>query len=303
MTHADHNARTHARASQSEPNGPSGPSGPTNRTGQTASVGLTRAAGPERTPAAVTLGALRQLVVTETRLLMREPVAVIVGLLLPTLLLLALAAIPILREPSDSFGGMRFIDTWAPTSLVLGMCFLGLLHLPSTLSTYREAGILRRMSTTPVRPSLVLIAQLIMVFTIMTAAALLLVLVAWLVLGIPLPREPFLFVAAFAVGSVSLVSLGMVVAALAPNARAANTMAMVLYFSLLTISGLFLPRMFLPDFLVRLGDVAPPGVQLLMDSWLGGTGAEGLPHMAQLGVIAGIGLVCTVIAARFFRWE
>lgn len=284
MTHADHSNRTdHAN--------------------HTRHADITRAAGPERSPSAVTWNALRQLVSTETRLLLREPVSVIAGLLLPTVLLLALAAVPMLREPSEEFGGLRFIEVWAPTSLILGMCFLGLLHLPSVISTYREAGILRRMSTTPVHPGLVLVAQLIMVFTIMTAASLLLVLVAWLTLDIPLPRNPLLFTVAFAVGSVSLVSLGMVVGALAPNARAANTMAMILYFALLTVSGLFLPRIFLPDLLVRLGDVTPPGVQLLMDGWLGTTDAASLSHLTQLGVIAGIGLVCTVVAARFFRWE
>ena len=298
MTHADHSNPTHGnithRTRHSEHPGRSRPSAHTD---------ITRAAGPERSPTAVTAGALRQLVATETRLLLREPVSVIVGLLLPTALLMGLALVPMLRENSDAFGGMRFIDTWAPTSLILGMCFLGLLHLPSTISTYREAGILRRMSTTPVSPSLVLVAQLIMVFTIMTAASVLLVLAAWLVLDIPLPQEPLLFVGAFAVGSVSLVSLGMVIAALAPNARAANTMAMILYFAVLTISGIFLPRIFLPDFLVRLGDVTPPGVQLLMDGWLGTTDAASLSHLAQLGVIAGIGLVSAVVAARFFRWE
>lgn len=266
-------------------------------------VGITGPAGPERTPTAVTLGALRNLVATEARLLVREPTTIIFGVLLPTLLLVGLAAVPVLREPAEEFGGLRFIDTWAPTSLILGLGILGLMHLPSVIATYREAGILRRMSTTPVRPSLVLFAQLTVVFAVMVAASVLLVLVAWLAVDIPLPQEPALFTAAFTVGSVCMVSLGMLVAAVAPTARAANTLAMVLYFVLMLISGLFLPRVFLPDFLVRMGDVTPPGVQLLMDSWLGTAEAAGPSHLTQLAVMLGIGLVSAAIAARFFRWE
>lgn len=252
---------------------------------------------------AVTSSALRQLVVTETKLILRDPTAILMGILLPTILLLGLGAIPVLREPSPELGGVRFIDTWAPTALIFGMVMLGFVYLPNSVAAYREQGVLRRMSTTPVHPGMVLTAQLIVVLGAILVGAALLILSSWLVLGIAPPQDPGLFAIAFLMGNVSLIALGMLIAAVAPNARVANGTTMALYVVLMLVGGLFLPRVFLPDFLVRLGDVMPPGIQLMLDAWLGTSAASGLPHLAQLAIMGGIAVVAAVSAAALFRWE
>ncbi|WP_159944068.1 MULTISPECIES: ABC transporter permease [unclassified Nocardiopsis] len=247
--------------------------------------------------------ALNRLVVTEARLLLREPLSVGLGMLLPTAILLGIGAIPVTREPSPEFGGLRFVEIWAPTALVLGMGILCVQHLPSVLATYRENGVLRRMSTTPVHPGMVLAAQLAVVFAATVASGLLLVLSAWLVLDVEPPRQPLLFAAAFLVGSASLIALGTLVAAVAPSASASNGMSMVLYMFLMLVGGVFLPRVFLPDVLVRMGEFTPPGVQLLLESWSGTADASGLSQLVQLAIMAGVAVAAAVLAARLFRWE
>lgn len=256
-----------------------------------------------RSAVSASAAALWQLTVTEAKLLLREPMSVILGILFPSALLLGLAAVPVLREPSPDFGGLRFIDFWAPTALVLGLGILALMHMPVVVATYREHGVLRRMSTTPVHPGLVLAAQLLVVFGAMLVASLLLLVSSWLMLDVPLPQQPVLFTAALLVGAVSLLAVGFLVAALVPSARAANGVAMVLYMLVMLIGGVFLPRFFLPEFLVRMGDVTPPGVQLLLDSWSGTAESAGLPHVAQLAAMAGIAVVAAALAAKLFRWE
>jgi ABC-2 type transport system permease protein len=247
--------------------------------------------------------------IVEGRLFLREPMSVGFGVLFPTALLLLLGAIPALREPSPDFDGARFVEFWAPTALVTGMAILGAQHIPSVIATYRENGVLRRLSTTPVHPAQVLVAQLIIVMAATIVAAVMLVLVSWLVLDVPLPDQPLAFVAAFVVGFGAVLALGLLIAAVAPNARVATGLGTVLFMLVMFAGGVYLPRFLMPDFLVRLGDYTPPGVQALLQTWSGDAavldagGGTAAPLAVQLGIMALVAVVAGGVAAKLFRWE
>lgn len=255
------------------------------------------------------MSALYKLTVTEAKLFLREPMAAIFGVLFPTGLLLGLGAIPALREPSEEFDGARFVEFWAPTALVLGLGIVGLQHIPVVVATYRERGILRRMSTTPVHPGTVLVAQLLVALAAAVAAAALLIVSAWLVLDVPLPRHPFGFAAAFLLGFAAVLAIGMLIAAVAPTSRVAAGLATVAYMVTMLAGGVFLPRFLLPEFLVRTGDFTPPGVQALLDGWSGDSavaaavGGSASPQVVQLGIMALFAVVAGGAAAKLFRWE
>lgn len=257
------------------------------------------------------MSTLVKLTAVEGKLFLREPMAVIFGVAFPTILLLGMGAVPILREPSPDFGGATFVEFWAPTALILGLGIIGLQHIPATIATYRENGILRRMSTTPVHPGKVLAAQLLVALAAAVAAAGLLVVSAWLVLDVPPPQHPVWFTLAVVVGFASLLAIGTLVAAVTSNVRTANGVAMLLYMTLLFLGGVFLPRFLLPDAVVRIGAYTPPGVQALQDSWSDHPGvaaavgleSTGSPDLAQLGIMALIAVVAGTVAAKLFRWE
>lgn len=241
---------------------------------------------------------LTKITLVEAKMFFRDPAAWIVSLLLPTGILLVLGAIPGLREPAEPFGGERFIDVFAPSLLVLTLATLAVNAMPIRLATYREKGILRRLSTTPVHPAKLLIAQLVVSFVMAVAAAVLLVTVGRLAFDIPLPQHVLGFVLAFCLGMAALLALGMLVAAVAPTARAGTGMALVLFFVAMFFGGVYLPRFLLPDVLVRIGDYTPPGVQALLDSWSGTA-----PQLAQLATMVVVAFVAGVAATRLFRWE
>jgi len=123
------------------------------------------------------------MIKVETKLFLRDPTTLTFGVLFPTALLLGLGSIPALRESSPDTGGLRAIDIWAPTALVFGMVLIAVQHVPAVIATYRERGILRRLSTTPVHPRNVLVAQMIVAFASVLVSAALMVLAAWAVLG------------------------------------------------------------------------------------------------------------------------
>jgi ABC-2 type transport system permease protein len=241
---------------------------------------------------------LAKITFVETKLFFREPSAWMIALLLPTIVLLILGALPSLRTPQEVFGGQRFIDVFLPSLMVITVATLGVNTLPMRLAAQREKGVLRRLSTTPVQPALLLVAQLVINLALAAGAVLLLIVVGKMAFDTPLPQNGPGFLAAFLLGLSATFALGLLIAAAAPTARVGAALSMPLYFLVMFLGGAYLPRMFLPDFLVRLGEYSPPGVQALLDAWMGAA-----PDPKQLAVLALISLAAGAGAARSFRWE
>ncbi|SDE33763.1 ABC transporter permease [Glycomyces harbinensis] len=244
------------------------------------------------------MSSLMKLVQTETRLFVRDPTSLIVGLVLPTLILVGLGAVPMLREPSPDMDGIRFIDYFMPSLIVMSVGVVGLTNLPSIMATYRERGILRRMRTTPMHPGNLLLAQLTVNLGAALAATVLVVATGRIVYGVPLPEHALGFTAAFILGIAAVFSIGMLVAALAPTTRAATGIASMLFMAVMFFGGVYLPRFMLPDAIARIGEYVPPGVQTLLDSWNGEA-----PAAAQLLAMGATAVVAGVLAARMFKWE
>ena len=94
------------------------------------------------------MAATMKLTRTESRMFARDPIALFFGLIFPTLLLVALGFLfPGFDEPVAELDGGRYIDTYSPIILALGIATLGLVTLPPILGTYRQFGILRRLKT------------------------------------------------------------------------------------------------------------------------------------------------------------
>ena len=242
--------------------------------------------------------ALAVLTRTETRLFLRDPLNVLIGVLMPTAILVGIGSIPALREPSEVFGGLRFVDYFAPPLLAVSIAVLGLQTLPLGLATYRERGVLRRLSATPLRPSAVLLVQLLVNAATAAVATVLMVAVAVAGLGLPFPRHPLGFVATFVIGTSAVFAIGLVIAAVSPRAKVASGIGTVGFMLLLFFGGVYLPKFLLPDVVLRIGEFVPPGVEAFADSWTG----DG-PAPLQLAVLAVIALVAAGVAARLFRWE
>ncbi|WP_309115494.1 ABC transporter permease [Saccharothrix sp.] len=241
---------------------------------------------------------MTKIIAIEWKLFLREPGAVAFGVLFPTVLILVLGAIPALRTPDPAFGGLRFVDGYVSTLVVIALAFLCLNKLPSTVATYREKGILRRYSTTPVHPGKLLAAQLVVNSIAAGISVLLVMVVCRLVFDVDLPHHPLGFAAACLLGTTALSALGLLIAAWSPTARAANGWAAGVFMLVMFFGGAYLPRFLLPEVLVRIGEHLPPGVGALQEAWLGTA-----PSLVHLGILALTTVVAGTVAARSFRWE
>jgi ABC-2 type transport system permease protein len=235
---------------------------------------------------------------TEARLFLREPGTVLMALLLPTVLLVGLGAVPALREPVNKFGGQSFLTVFAPSLLGWSLAFLALQTMPAGLVAYREKGILRRLSITPVRPAVVLQVQLLLNLVTAVLGMLVMVVVAVVVFGIAPPQHPAAFAATFVIGTASMFALGLLISALAPRAKAAAGIGTLALLVTQFFGGLYLPKFLLPEIVVRIGEFVPPGIGAFQSAW---TGDGATP--VQLAVLAVVAVAATVAAVRYFRWE
>src|SRR3954454_23210830 len=106
--------------------------------------------------------ALLRLTATETKLFFREPIVVFFALAFSPILLVILGLIPSMREPNPDFGDVRLITLYLPIVISMGISLFSLSGLSQLFASYREKGVLRRMRTTPVKPTVMLGAQLLM---------------------------------------------------------------------------------------------------------------------------------------------
>ncbi|MFE0023102.1 ABC transporter permease [Amycolatopsis sp. NPDC059021] len=247
------------------------------------------------------MAALTKMTAVEAKLFLRDPGAPITVLGIPVALLLVFGLMPDTRKPDPKFGGHAPLSTLiAPMSVTILLAMLALTLFPAAIATYREKGVLKRLSASPVPPARLLTAQLLVNLAAAVIVVLIITGVGRLALGMDLPANPAGFALSLVLGTVALFSVGLVVAALAPTGRAASGIGAAAFFPMLALGGVWVPKEQLPSFLQSAADVLPLGATLnsLRETWAGN--APGVTQLVAMAVFAVAGIA---LAARFFRWE
>ena len=175
-----------------------------------------------------------------------------------------------------------------------------LLGLPGPLVSYRELGILRRLSTTPVPPSWLLAAQVVVQLCIALAGLAIVNIASVAAFGAPVPKSPGGLALSCLLAIGGLFALGLLIAALAPTANSVNAIGRLALIPLLFFAGLWLPRPLMPAVLLDISNYTPLGAAV---EAIQGSVQTGFPPATPLLVLAGYTLVFAYLARRFFRWE
>jgi len=244
--------------------------------------------------------AYRMLVITELRLAWRTPSYLVVALGIPVLLLVVFGSIPSLTQPKKEFGGVSFFTIYTPTLMVLVLIVLGLLSLPSQMASYRERGVLHRMSTTPVPASALLGAQLAVNIGFAVVSIALLLGVGGGAFNLVIPVQFGWFVISFALAVGAMFGLGLCIAAFASSARVALVIGGLLFYPLAFFSGMYGPLTVYPGVVGQIAKWAPSGAAFYaLHASLGGQ----FPSWTALWVLAAYGVVFGATAVRWFRWD
>lgn len=237
---------------------------------------------------------------TEIRLFRREPGALFWILLFPTLLLVILGSIPSFRNHDADLGGLRTIDVYVPVAVLLGMIVGGLQSMPQTLTGYRERGILRRMATTPVRPSALLSAQMTVYGGAALASALLALAVGRFAFDVRLPEQFPGYLLALVLAVLAALAFGAVISALSRTTKIAGAIGSAVFFPSMFCAGVWAPVQTMPHLLARIVGWTPFGAAA---EALNRAAAGHWPGWTHLGVLVVWTVLLTAAASRWFRWE
>ena len=183
----------------------------------------------------------------------------------------------------------------------IAICASGLMGLPLAVSGLREMKILKRFRVTPVSPVFILGVELSM-YIAYCAVSLATLSIAALLWGVRLHGSLLAFLGSWALTMLSTLSVGMLVGGVARDGKQASVIASILYFPMLLFSGATLPLEVMPPVMQRIVGIFPltQGLTVMKHAFLGvSTGNILLP----ICVMAGVTVLCTGLAVRFFRWE
>jgi ABC-2 type transport system permease protein len=244
---------------------------------------------------------LLRLTWLETKIFVREPLGFVSSVLIPVVIFLLLGR-TFGSSPTRSPGAQQFLARDLPLFISIFISINAALSLIAVISVYREGGILKRLRATPLRPAVILGAH-VLVKLVFTGLSLVL---TWFAgrRFYPVPLEAHVggFVAAVAITTVAILTMGFVVASIVPTARFAQLIGSLVFYPMLAISGMLVPLSTMPRSWARIGAVLPMthAVALLRGAWAGESWLAMTPH---LGVLALTIAVCLVLTSRVFRWE
>ena len=240
------------------------------------------------------------IVRNEARLTWRQPAGMIVGIGISLGLLVLFGEVSVFKQSSARLGGLSAFDIYIPILIAFSIGVIALVYLPGPLVSYREQGILRRLSTTPVPAAWLLGAQLVVQACLMLISILLLLIVAIGVFGANAPKNPGGLVLAIALAITSLFTIGLAIAAVARTSGAARGIMAAAFYPLMFFAGLYYPVQYLPGAFQAISHATPLGaaVQAMQAAM-----NVGFPPAEPLLVLAAYALVFGYLAKRFFRWE
>lgn len=245
---------------------------------------------------------LGSLIWLEIKIFFREPMGAFGTVVAPVLVLIMFGRIGTKILPRAQAAATNFFTVDVPVFVAILIAINAVASLVAIISIYREGGILKRLSTTPLRSQTILTAHVI-VKLILTAMTLLLTLLTarnsiLTSNTIPIAR----FTVAVLISTWSILALGFVIASIVPTARFAQPITSLILYPMIAVSGLFIPLSSFSDNFQKLVHALPMtyAVSLLQGIWKGDPWSA---HTGDILALVAVFFFCTAISTRIFRWE
>jgi ABC-2 type transport system permease protein len=248
------------------------------------------------------LRGLWRLTWLEIKIFAREPLGLIGTVGIPVLIFVVSGRVlgPEIRRVSPGMPRAVWVDLPILASLLIATS--AVLSLVTIIAIYRESGILRRLRATPLRPHTILTAHVMvkLLFTAVTLAVMVLAGRRYYPVDANVPLVSFTLALLFS--TVSILSLGFLIASIVPTARFAQPIGTLILYPMLGVSGLFVPVESLPPSLQAVARALPLtyAVSLLRGIWHGEAWSA---HLGDVTILSVMFLAFTAISARVFRWE
>ena len=190
---------------------------------------------------------------------------------------------------------------FVPSILAMALMQLGV-FAAIPLVGQREKQILKRLAATPLARSTLVGSNVFTRLLIAIVQTLIIVGIGAVLFGVSV-LQPLAVAALVVLGAVTFVSIGYVIASYARTEDSANTLASVVQFPLMFLSGIFFPIAFMPQWLQPVAALLPLTYlgDALRQTMVGG--AAYAPLYIDVLVLAGWLVVTFLVSARYFRWQ
>ena len=260
----------------------------------TVAVANARQAGRRRNPARLVAHQVRY----EQLSFWRNPQSAVFTFVFPVVFVVIIGALFGGVVKSSYFNGLSALQYYVPTIAalsVLGSCYG---QLAVALAARRQNGILKRVRATPL-PAWAYFAGLLAHCVLVSVVDVALIVGVGRLYGVPLPTHWFALGATLLAGAACFCALGVAVASVIANAEAAPAVAQLVLFPLLFLSGTYLPIH--SALLNRITGWLP--VRPFNEALTGPLAVHTGVDWHHLAVLAGWGVLGTVVAIRRFRWD
>lgn len=240
---------------------------------------------------------LLRLAGMETKLFFRERQAVVWTFLFPILMIWLFGVM----FGSQKVEGRSFSDIYIPSWIAVNLLTTALFTIGTTLASYRQMGVLRRLRATPLRPWIVLGSHISYGLIVFVVSAVVLAVFGFLFFKLSIPKHVVGTLLAILLSILALFPFGLFMANLAKNARTAAAISTFLLNIMIFLSGATFPLQMMPKLLRDVGHALPLYyvIDLVRQTWnFSGFFANRL----DLAVLFGMFLIFTALTARFFKW-
>ena len=238
----------------------------------------------------------------EIKIFLREPLGAIGSLLIPVLIFLLVGRSMNRGTAARTPASAEFMQSGLPVMASVFMVISAVISLVTIISIYREGGILKRLRATPLRPYTILSAHVLvkLLFTALTLVLMMLAGRRFYPAGLNAPVVSFALALLFS--TLSILSIGFIIASLVKTARFAQPVSALIFYPMIGLSGLFVPVDALPSGLQWVAKMLPMTyiVSLLRGIWIGEPWSA---HLGDVLALAIAGVLCALLSARVFRWE
>lgn len=245
--------------------------------------------------------AFSKLAVIQTKLYLREPIAVFFTLGFGPLLLVLMGFI-FGNEPQALFTGRGQMDVMVPGFIALIIGITGLTSVPIPTSQRREAGVLRRFSATPLKPLIYFISDLLAPFVVTLVGALLLIVMGFAFYHVKFSGNWLSVLGAVSLSAAAFFAVGYAIACVMPNSRSAIIFGNVIVIPLTIFSGSMVPLEVMSAGVRSASNFDPlkHAVGLIRGVWFGDVWSA---HLTEIAVLVGMLVLGMVVVALTFKWE
>jgi ABC-2 type transport system permease protein len=183
---------------------------------------------------------------------------------------------------------------------IIGMGIFGPVNVFPEL---KKMGILRRLSTTPLKVWQYFLSTMIGQAIIGLLSLAIMFVVAISVFHLKVVGNIFELTLFLILGIICILGIGLALGGWAKNERQAAPLSNIVVFPMMFLSGTFFPRFLMPEWLQRASDFLPltpviDGIRLIATE-----GAHFAGILPQIGLVAVWTVIIYAIAFRVFRWE